>query len=114
VPDRDGDEPRYPVEDLEALAAGLRLVEAGIPLSALIELGARHAAAVEQTAREAVELFDEHVRKPIQSGGPKPEEADRQLLELFNKLLDASSTLVRHHFQRALLRAARDRIERVS
>ena len=111
-PEGDGDEPRYPAEDLEALAAGLRLVEAGIPLSALIELGARHAAAVEETARQAVDLFDEHVRKPIHSTGPDPEQADHQLLELFNVLLDASSTLVRHHFQRTVLRAARERIER--
>jgi hypothetical protein len=33
-------------------------------------------------------------------------------LELFNELLDASGTLVRHHFQRTLLRAAREHIEK--
>jgi DNA-binding transcriptional MerR regulator len=111
-PTSDGDEPRYPIEDLEALAAGLKLVEAGVPLPALMELGAQHAAAVEATARRAVELFDRHVRERIQAAGGNPEAAERELLRLFEELLEASGTLVRHHFQRTLLRAARDHIER--
>lgn len=110
--DEDGAAPRYPAEDLDALAAGLRLVEAGIPLSALIELGSRHAAAVEETAARAVDLFDQHVRKRIQADQPDAEQAERQLVDEFSRLLDASSTLVRHHFRRTLLRTARRRIER--
>ena len=113
VAEEDG-EPRYPVEDLEAVAAGLSVLEAGIPLSALMELGAAHAAAVDATASRAVELFDQHVRERIQASGGNQEEAERRLLELFNGLLEASSTLVRHHFQRSLLRAAREHIERRS
>ena len=112
VPTSDGDEPRYPIEDLEALAAGLKLVEAGVPLPALMELGSQHAAAVEATARRAVELFDRHVRERIQAAGGNPEAAERELLRLFEELLEASGTLVRHHFQRTLLRAAREHIER--
>jgi DNA-binding transcriptional MerR regulator len=110
--DDDGEGPRYPAEDLDALAAGLRLVEAGIPLAALIELGSRHAAATEETVTRAVELFDEHVRHRIQAEQGNAEVAERQLLDEFTRLLDASSTLVRHHFRRTLLRAARRRIER--
>ena len=108
----DGGEPRYPVEDLEVLAAGLKLVDAGVPLPALMELGAEHAAAVERTARRAVDLFDEHVRERIQAQGIPPEDAERELLVTFRELLEASGTLVGHHFQRAVLRAARERIER--
>lgn len=111
-PTGDGEEPRYPVEDLEVLAAGLKLVEAGVPLPALMELGSRHASAVEETARRAVELFDLHVRERIQARGGDPEAAEQELLRLFEELLDASGTLVRHHFQRTLLRAAREHIER--
>lgn len=111
-PASDGGEPRYPIEDLDVLAAGLKLVEAGVPLPALMELGAQHAAAVEATARRAVELFDRHVRERIQAAGGDPTAAERQLLRLFEELLDASGTLVRHHFQRTLLRAAREHIER--
>ena len=113
-PVTDGDEPRYPAEDLEALAAGLKLVEAGVPIGSLMEVGADHAAAVEQTARRAVILFDRHVRERIQAEGRSPREAERELLRTFEELLEASGTLVRHHFQRTLLRAAREHIERTN
>jgi len=108
----DGEQPRYPAEDLEAIAAGLKLVEAGVPLADLLELGRQHAADVERTARRAVELFDRHVRERIQAEGRSPADAEAALLRLFNELLEASGTLVRHHFQRTLLRAAREHVER--
>src|SRR5919204_5092580 len=107
----DGEQPRYPAEDLEAIAAGLKLVEAGVPLAELMELGRQHAADVDRTARRAVELFDRHVRERIQAHGGGGD-AEAELLRLFNELLDASGTLVRHHFQRTLLRAAREHVER--
>ena len=112
VPVDGGDEPSYPADDLEAIAAGMKLIEAGVPLGALMELGKEHAAAVDRTARRAVDLFDQHVRERIQAEGGNTEAAERKLLELFNELLDASGTLVRHHFQRTLLRAAREHIEK--
>jgi DNA-binding transcriptional MerR regulator len=112
LPVADGEEPRYPSEDLDVLAAGLRLVEAGVPLGALMDLGAEHAAAVEHTARRAVDLFDQHVRERIQAQGLPRAEAEQQLLRTFQELLAASGMLVSHHFQRAVLRAARERIER--
>ncbi|SRR5581483_3907185 len=105
-------EPRYPAADLEALAAGMKLLEAGIPLGALMELGREHAEAVERTSRRAVELFDRHVRERIQGEGRDAGAAERELLNRFTELLDASGTLVRHHFQRSLLRAAREHVER--
>jgi DNA-binding transcriptional MerR regulator len=107
-----GDEPRYPVEDLRAVAAGLKLVEAGVPLADLMDLASSHAAAVEATATRAVELFDLHVRERLQAGGRPPREVEDALLHTFEDLLDASGTLVRHHFERTLLRVARARIER--
>ena len=110
-PMRDGDEPRYPAEDLEVLAAGLKLVEAGVPIGSLMEVGADHAAAVERTARRAVVLFDRHVRERIQGRGGQERDVERELLRTFEELLEASGTLVRHHFQRTLLRAAREHIE---
>jgi uncharacterized protein (DUF2236 family) len=89
----------------------MKLVEAGVPLGALVELGKEHAAATEKTARKAVDLFDQHVRERIQLEGGETEAAERKLLETFNELLEASGTLVRHHFERTLLRAAREHIE---
>ncbi|HLZ95746.1 MAG TPA: MerR family transcriptional regulator [Candidatus Dormibacteraeota bacterium] len=112
VPIEGGDEPLYPAEDLEAIAAGMQLIAAGVPITDLIELGREYATATDKVAREAVELFDHHVRERIQAEGGETEAAERRLLTLFNELMDASGTLVRHHFQRTLLRAAREHIER--
>ena len=114
VPIETDDEPVYPAEDLEAIAAGMQLIAAGVPLSELMDLAKDYSAAVDRTARQAVELFDHHVRERIQSEGGEPDTAERSLLELFNQLLDASGTLVRHHFQRTVLRAAREHIEKRS
>ena len=112
VPIEGADEPAYPASDLDAIAAGMKLIAAGIPLGDLIELARDYSAAVDRTSRQAVQLFDRHVRERIQAEGGETEVAERRLLELFNELLEASGTLVRHHFQRSLLRAAREHIEK--
>ena len=112
VPVEGGDEPLYPADDLEAIAAGMKLIAAGVPLGSLLDLGKDYAAAVDRTARQAVDLFDRHVRERIQAEGGAAEAAERRLLQTFNDLLDASGVLVRHHFQRTLLRAAREHIEK--
>jgi DNA-binding transcriptional MerR regulator len=114
VPIETGDEALYPAEDLEAIAAGMQLIAAGVPLTELMDLAKDYSAAVDRTAREAVDLFDHHVRERIHAEGGDPDAAERNLLELFNQLLDASGTLVRHHFQRTVLRAAREHIEKTS
>jgi len=112
VPIEGGDEPLYPATDLDAIAAGMKLIAAGIPLGPLMELGRDYSAAVDKAAKQAVELFDEHVRERIQAEGGETEAAERKLLQTFNELLEASGTLVRHHFERTLLRAAREHIEK--
>lgn len=105
-------EPLYPADDLKAIEAGMKLIAAGVPLGSLMELAKDYASAVDRTARQAVDLFDHHVRERIQAEGGETEAAERRLLETFNELLEASGTLVRHHFERTLLRAAREHIEK--
>jgi DNA-binding transcriptional MerR regulator len=112
VPIDGAEEPRYPADDLTAIAAGMKLIAAGVPLGSLMELGKDYATAVDRTARQAVVLFDKHVRERIQAEGGETEAAERRLLQTFNELLEASGILVRHHFQRTLLRAAREHIEK--
>ena len=92
----------------------MQLIAAGVPLTALLDLAKDYSSAVDRTARQAVELFDRHVRERIQSEGGDPDAAEQTLLELFNQLLDASGTLVRHHFRSTVLRAAREHIEKAS
>ena len=112
VPIDGGDEPRYPADDLTAIAAGMKLIAAGVPIGSLMELGKDYAAAVDRATRQAVDLFDRYVRERIQAEGGETEAAERRLLQTFNELLEASGILVRHHFQRMLLRAAREHIEK--
>src|SRR6266700_1005688 len=112
VPLEGGEQPLYPADDLEAIAAGMKLIAAVVLIGSLMELGKEHAAAVDRTARRAVDLFDRYVRERIQAEGGETEAAERRLLQTFNDLLEASGTLVRHHFQRTVLRAAREHIEK--
>ncbi len=124
VPRRIGELERYTDDDVAAARAGLRLLEWGIPLSALLDLARRHHRATEEVAAEAVRLFSAYVREPLRRGGtPKVETAPGPspsapgeveiLVEAYNQLLAAVSTLVAHHFTRTLVRTALDHVDRV-
>src|SRR5947208_13106552 len=87
VPVEGGDEPLYPADDLEAIAAGMKLIAAGVPIGALMELGKEHAAATDRPARQAVEIGRASCRERIQAEGGETEAAERKLLQTFNDLL---------------------------
>jgi DNA-binding transcriptional MerR regulator len=115
VPRRVGSEERYTSEDVDAARAGLALLEWGVPLSALLDLGRRHHAATASVAREAVDLFSVHIRGSLreQESGEDDAERTERLVEAYALLLPAVTTLVGHHFNRTLLKAALDHIEQV-
>jgi DNA-binding transcriptional MerR regulator len=118
----------YTTEDVAASRAGLLLLEWGIPLSALLEVARHHHEATEVVAREAVALFSTHVRgqlrqgmQPGHGGSASAPEADPdavpeidRLLRAYEELLPAVTTLVEHHFTRALVKAALDHVEQVA
>ena len=114
----------YTTEDVGASRAGLLLLEWGIPLSALLEVARHHHEATEVVAREAVALFSTHVRGQLRQGvqagpggtAPAPEAAPEidRLLRAYEELLPAVTTLVEHHFTRALVKAALDHVEQVA
>jgi DNA-binding transcriptional MerR regulator len=127
IPRRVGGQDRYTAEDVAAARAGLLLLEWGIPLSALLEVARRHAEATRAVAGEAVALFSTHVRGRLRQGlhprsGERPPgrtegatapEID-QVLQAYDELLPAVTTLVGHHFTRALVKAALDHVEQVA
>lgn len=113
VPRRAGGHDRFTSADVAAGAAGLRLLEAGLPLPEVLDLARRHHAAMREVAERAVELFDTHVRHPLRSSGLPDHEAAARLVEAFTTLLPATTELVTHHFQRTLLNVAQEHIERV-
>ena len=106
----DGEE-RYTAADIDLVRTALRLLEFGLPLGDLLALARQADAAMRGLAERAVELFDEHVRKPIRDTAGDPEHAAEQMVDAFSELLPAVTTLVSHHFRRLLLEAAEERIE---
>lgn len=113
IPRRSGGEDRFTTADVTAGAAGLRLLEAGLPLPEVLDLARQHHAAMRAVAERAVELFDRHVRHPLRDAGLPDEEAAARLVEAFTTLLPATTELVSHHFRRTLLNVAHEHIERV-
>jgi len=103
----------YTTGDAEAARAGLRLLEMGLPLPELLSLARRHHEHVRSVAEEAVALFDDHVRRPLQSGALPAEDAAGRLVEAFQAILPATLAVVTHHFERTLLAVAAEHIDHV-
>jgi DNA-binding transcriptional MerR regulator len=108
----DGGE-RYAAADIDVVRTALRLLEFGLPLGDLLALARDADRAMRGLAGRAVELFDEHVRKPIRDTAGDDERAADQMVEAFAELLPAVTELVAHHFRRVLLETAEAHIEQV-
>lgn len=113
VPRRIDGEPRYTTADLHAVRAGLRLLEAGLPLPELMELGRQQHAATRAVAERAVEMFDAHIREPLKARGLPDDEHAQALVDAFRSLLPTVTTIVTHHFRRVLLEVAQEHLEAV-
>ncbi len=116
IPRRVGADERYTDEDVDAARAGLALLEWGVPLSALLELARRHHAATVSVASDAVNLFSTYIRGSLREesdAGRSDVPDSKRLVEAYTELLPAVTTLVEHHFTRALLKAALDHIEQM-
>lgn len=100
-------------EDVAAAKAALALLEEGVPLSDLLSLARTYHEATRQAAERAVELFDVHVRHPIRQAGLPDDAAATRLVDAFQRMLPATTTLVTHHFTRTLLAVAMEHIENV-
>jgi DNA-binding transcriptional MerR regulator len=113
IPRASGGEAGYTADDVRIVSAGLRLLQAGLPLPGLLELARKHHLAVRAVAEEAVELFDASVRRPLRDSDlPETEKAER-LVEAFRSVLPAVSEVVAHHFRRVLLLVAQEHLESV-
>jgi DNA-binding transcriptional MerR regulator len=100
----------YSTADAGAVAAGLQLLEAGLPLAELLDLARAHDRAVRPVVERAVELFDLHVRRPLRDSATDSEEAGRRLVEAFTQAFEATTALVAHRFGRLLLESAQQRV----
>jgi DNA-binding transcriptional MerR regulator len=113
IPHRDEGEARFTAADVDIVAAGLRLLETGLPMPELLALARRHNAATRVTAEEAVAMFDTHVRQPLLASDLDEAARAERLVDAFRVLLPAVGALVAHHFRRVLLQVAQEHLESV-
>lgn len=106
-----GGQTRYTTGDIELVRTALHLLEFGLPLGDLLSLARDADRGLRELAVRAVDLFDEHVRRPIRDSAGDDAAAAAQMVQAFNELLPAVTALVAHHFRRVLLETAEDRIE---
>lgn len=98
-----GGEERYPRSDLEMVVAALEILGMGMPLDRLLELAAEHAEGVDRLAEQAIDLFDDHIRKP------RGEDEDA-VRSVFERLLPRATRIVALHFQRTVVTRALARL----
>ncbi len=99
-------EPRYTETDLQSVRAARELLDAGVPLDALVALARDHAAHVREITGRAIEVFDRHVRRAGMPGAL----SQSQVSDAFRRLLPATTQLVALHFQRSLIEGVRARL----
>jgi hypothetical protein len=102
--------PRFSRADVAAVGAGLTLIDAGLPLGELLDLGRRTDAAVREVADHAVDAFLRFVRDPVKGTVADDAEATERLVTAYRVMLPATERLVAHHTRRRLLAAAADRV----
>jgi DNA-binding transcriptional MerR regulator len=96
-------EERFPRSDLEMVISALEILGMGMPLDRLLELAAQHAANVDRLAEQAIDLFDDHVRKPRG-------EDEESVRRAFERLLPQATQIVALHFQRTVVARALARL----
>lgn len=106
--DDDGVE-RYSASDVEAVRAGLTLLDEGLPLAELLALAGPTDSAVRDVAERAVDAFLRFVRDPTMADGDDAAAAER-LVAAFERMLPATEVLVAHHLRRRLILAALKRL----
>jgi hypothetical protein len=103
---------RFSRADADAIRGGLALVDAGLPLGELLDLGRRTDAAVREIAEHAVDAFLRFVRDPVRGTVDDESEAAERLVTAYRVMLPATERLVAHHTRRRLLAAAAERVSR--
>jgi len=96
-------EERFPRSDLEMLRSALSILGMGLPLDRLLELGAQHAQHIDRLAEQAIDLFDDSIRKPHG-------ENDEAVSRIFERLLPQATEVVALHFQRTIVARALERL----
>ena len=111
-PRRFDGEPRYTDADVRAVRMLLTLLGFGLPLEEFLEVAKVQIETNDRVAAAAVDLFMRNVREPLVAEhlGQRAE-ADR-LVAALRLMLHGATAMVGYHFQRAVLNAVQDELER--
>jgi DNA-binding transcriptional MerR regulator len=111
-PRRFDGELRYTEADVRAVRMLLTLLGFGLPLEEFLEVAKVQIEANDRVASAAVELFLKNVREPLlaQQLGQKAE-AER-LVAALRLMLHGATAMVGYHFQRAVLNAVQEELEK--
>jgi DNA-binding transcriptional MerR regulator len=102
----------YTTADVRAVRMLLSLLGGGMPLEEFMKVARLQLDTATEVADGAVDLFFTYVREPLLAAGlPQKEEAER-LAAAFRLMLHAATALMTYNFQRMVLNAAHDEIER--
>lgn len=101
--------PRYSDADVEALRAGLRLLERGLPFPELVEIGRMADEALGEVADAAAEAFHRYVRDPA-AAEDDVEAATTRLVDAYRVMLPSAVHVVAHRLRRRLIAAALERL----
>jgi hypothetical protein len=101
---------RYSQSDLDAAKGALGLLGFGFPFTRLLALAVRHDRAARRTVDEAIDLFDDYVRK--REGGDSESDSAEAVAKAFKQILPVVTGLVAHHFQRVLVARALKRLRK--
>jgi DNA-binding transcriptional MerR regulator len=107
-----GDGPGYTAADVRAVRMLLSLLSGGLPMEEFMHVARVQLDAAQEVADGAVDLFMRYVREPLlRSGLSQREEAERMVASL-RLMIHAATTLMTYNFQRMVLNAAHEAIER--
>ena len=100
--------PSYSEEDVRIAGSALKLLEYGFPLTKLLVLAVKHDRATRRSVDDAIDLFDDHVRKAKAREASDPDAVARA----FREMLPMVTALIAHHFQRVLVNRALQRLKK--
>ncbi|MFP6654607.1 MAG: MerR family transcriptional regulator [Myxococcota bacterium] len=107
-------EERFSRSDLEMVASALEILGMGLPLDRLLELATFHAAHIDQLSEQAIDLFDDYVRKPhaenVEHASDRTEQGEEAVRRVFERLLPQATQIVALHFQRTVVARALARL----
>ena len=111
-PRRFDGELRYTEADVRAVHMLLTLLGFGLPLEDFLEVAKVQIETNDKVAALAVDLFLKNVREPLLNADMSQKAEAERLVAALRLMLHGATAMVSYHFQRAVLNAVQEEIER--